>query len=279
MFESNPSALSQIKGMTLVMAYRNQWPGAGDYITYDASLLTNFPDTKSFAGISLSQDVQGKGAITQTQAYLMYSYKTRIGHRTNFAAGLSGGYDFLSVNTNKLSFENPADLPSSLSSKKGFFDFSTGFQIGFLDQTYFGIAASHILKTVSNNRPLKMSIYYQGDYLIWGNPNYEYVKASPLILVSKQAEFNDILYGSRFNFNGILGGLYLRHDFKFKPKSIIILLGINFKNVRFIYTYDINLSGAASNFTNLAAHEVTFFYNFEYKEKMRRKGAIKCPRI
>ena len=45
------------------------------------------------------------------------------------------------------------------------------------------------------------------------------------------------------------------------------------------YTYDINLSGADSRFTNLAAHEVTFLYNMEYNRKSKKKGAIKCPKI
>jgi hypothetical protein len=65
--------------------------------------------------------------------------------------------------------------------------------------------------------------------------------------------------------------------------ALIVLLGTSFKNWSFFYTYDINLSGADSRFSKLAAHEVTFLYQLEYKrnsnKKSSKKRAIKCPKI
>ena len=78
---------------------------------------------------------------------------------------------------------------------------------------------------------------------------------------------------------GIIAGIYARQSLKFKFDAIIILLGTRFRNLSLYYCYDINLSGADSRFTNLAAHEVTFLYDMQYKRKRNKRGAIKCPKI
>ena len=279
LFKLNPSAIGTIKDMSLILTYRNQWPGAGNFVTYDAAFLTNFPRTKSFAGAYVSQDVQGKGAITQTQAAVLYTYKTRIGRRIEISAGLSGSYNLSRININQLSFENPSDVPPLLSTKEQFLDFSSGFQINIYEQTSMGLAASHILNTAGNNKALKITADYHGNYLIWGSRDYQYLSLDPLLLINRQKEYSEIMIGTRFDYTGILGGLYIRQNFHLKPEDLTLLLGTNYKNFQIIYTYDINLSGAASNFSNLAAHEVTFLYKFEYNNKIRRKGAIKCPDI
>ena len=88
-----------------------------------------------------------------------------------------------------------------------------------------------------------------------------------------------IIPSQKVDMGGIIAGIYARQSLKFKFDAIIILLGTRFRNLSLYYCYDINLSGADSRFTNLAAHEVTFLYDMQYKRKRNKRGAIKCPKI
>ncbi len=282
LYTLNPARITHTKKLRVNLSYRNQWPGTSDFISYDGALFYSSERLKSTAGLHIINDNQGKGIINLTTIALLYGYKTKIGRQLDFAAGLNASYNIYKANFSELEYENMGSpvLPDNDNSK--FFDFSVGVEFGINEHTWLGFSVSHIANIaesshLSLNR--KFNFSYTGSYRLSSSYNQQEISIEPLLVVSIQNNFNELLYGGRIKYEIVYGGLYIRQNIRFQMDALIILLGTSFKNWSFFYTYDINLSGAKSRFTKLAAHEVTFLYDLEYKKRSNKKGAIKCPKI
>jgi type IX secretion system PorP/SprF family membrane protein len=279
-YKLNPAYITHFEHSSMQLNYRNQWPGSADFVTYSGAFFYNSETLKSTAGIQILRDDQGRGIINTTGFSLLYGYRTSLFHDISFAAGINGGYNIYTVDFSKLQFENN-QIPS-LNSRRNYFDFSAGVELGFMKRSYFGLSVAHLsTPDLSPGNPIarKYCISYQGDYNLSKQYSHQQISVEPLLVTTFQKDINEILYGTRIDYSNILGGIYVRQDYNFNFDAIIILLGISFGNNMFIYTYDINLSGAGSNFYKLAAHEVTFLHKFEYTKTRNKKGAIKCPKF
>jgi type IX secretion system PorP/SprF family membrane protein len=286
LFKLNPSRITHSEDLTFHLTYRNQWPGTSDFITYDGDIFYSSDRLKSTGGIHVSNDNQGGGIINLTTFSLLYGYKTKIGRYIDFSAGLGGSYNIYSVNISSLQFENMGSGSVPSDEDNDFFDFSAGIEFGFNDHSWFGASVSHITNIAAAkhlNAGRKFNFSYTGRYHMNASYAEKNIFAEPLMAVSVQNNFSELVYGGRIFYKIIYGGVYLRQDIRFQMDALIVLLGTSFKNWSFFYTYDINLSGADSRFSKLAAHEVTFLYQLEYKrnsnKKSSKKRAIKCPKI
>jgi hypothetical protein len=72
----------------------------------------------------------------------------------------------------------------------------------------------------------------------------------------------------------MLGG-WMRQSLNFSPEALIISAGISWERYNISYSYDVNLKKMHFLSTKMAAHEVTFLYRFEYKDKNFKKAD--CP--
>jgi len=280
LYQLNPSAITNIKNSLLQLTYRNQWPGSADFVTYSAAFLFSYEELKSTAGIQLYRDDQGKGIISTTGVNFLYGYHTQLFNSLSLAAGISGSYNIYAVDYSKLQFEN--NTTPTITTGKNYADFSSGLEFGILKQTFLGFSVSNLLApeiSPGNRIFRKYCLSYHGTYSLSNQYSHEQFKLEPIIITTLQNSFNEILYGARFNYLNFQGGIYMRQDNKFNFDATIILLGISFGNNNFIYTYDINLSAAESNFNKMASHEVTFLHKFEYTKSRKNKGAIKCPKF
>jgi type IX secretion system PorP/SprF family membrane protein len=280
LFKSNPSVITSIEKLAFQLTYRNQWPGNSDFITYDGAFFFTSEPLKSSLGLYLYRDTQGGGIINLTGVSILYGYRTRVSRDWYLSAGLSASYSQYQTHFGNLQFEN--GIPGVLLDESYFyFDFSTGMELQYRDQSWFGLSVINmgaLLPSQEYNQKLGLSLSYHSRYALTGRQRDE-INIEPLFCTTINRDYNELLYGSRIYYKSLYAGVYVRQNLRFQYDAAIILLGTRFGNITFIYTYDINLSGLNSNFTNLAAHEVTFLYDMEYNRKSKKRGAIKCPKI
>jgi type IX secretion system PorP/SprF family membrane protein len=280
-FNLNPANITNIQKSAFYLNYRNQWPGSSDFINYSGAFFSTFKDYNSTIGLEIIRDSEGKDIINNTGFTFLYGYVAKIAANALFSTGLSGSYNVYKVNSSLLIFENN-NAPAFIENiKSKYFDFSAGLEFSLFDN-HFGASVSHITSPTiyaENKISRKYTFIYRGNYSLLNHYSPKKIILEPLLLTSIQSNNNEIVYGSRINYNGIIGGIYVRNDYRFKFDSFIILLGISLANITVNYSYDINLSGAQSRFNKLASHEVTFFYNLEYNIRRNKKGAIKCPKF
>ncbi len=282
LFKHNPAAITRTEKLAFQLTYRNQWPGSSSFNTYDGAFLYHSEQLKSTAGILVLRDIQGDAIINVTSFGILYAYQARIAREWFLAGGLQASYTIYSTNFSSLIFENGQYPALPLDENQQFLDFSAGLELSYRDISRYGISVSRLgsFQPAFNNLPrLQLNLSYQGKYLISADYNRITTKIEPSFFLSLQQNSSELLYGSRLDISGFLGGIYIRQNLKFQFDAIIILLGTRFENFSLFYCYDINLSGVDSRFTNLAAHEVTFLYDMQYKRKRNKRGAIKCPNI
>lgn len=281
-FKLNPAYITKVEKLSFQLTYRNQWPGSSDFVTYDGSAIASSERLSSSAGTYIYRDVQGNGVINTTSFGLMYAYKTRIHNTWEVSAGISGSVNLYEVSLTSLTFAD-GSVPYAEDRNFTFANFSAGATFGYREDYTIGLSVSNLASLYTNNIALpglQINLSFEGHYML--NKRYSQLTSyfDPLLWFSASSDHNELLYGGRFNFSGILAGIYARQDLKFNFDALILLLGTQIGNVEFYYTYDLNLSGASRRFSNLAAHEVTFLYSLEYKRKSKkRRGAIKCPDI
>ena len=282
LYKLNPSYASNVEKLSLQLLYRNQWPGLSDFITYDASIILSSERYKSSTGAYIFRDTQGGGIINNTGFSLLYAYKTRINRDIFFSAGINAALQIYRTNFSGLVLENgqsPAAEDKSVYKP----EFSVGINIDLQGKTNFGISLSQLSSIYTRgpmNDGMRYTVSYCGSFVTNRGYSRNTIIVEPIVYASASRVYNELVYGGRVNISGLTGGLYARQNLGFQFDALIILLGIQLGNMRLFYTYDLNLSGTSARFSNLAAHEVTFLYNLEYKRKTKkRRGAIKCPDI
>jgi len=282
LYLNNPASITQTRKLRLQATYRNQWPGNSDFITYNAACFVTSEPLNSTAGILFLRDSQGGGILRYDYFSGMYGYRTRISRNWFFAGGIQAAYSLYATDFGSQTFINNQTPAVALDERTSSFDFSSGIIVSYGEIVHYGISLSKLgsmLPASDSYQDIQLNLSYEGRYLMTRNHTFSEYYIEPLVYMALQRNYSELLYGARMNYNSFLGGLYIRQNLKFQYDAIIILLGTRFGNAGFYYCYDINLSGFDSRFTNLAAHEVTFLYDLEYKSKMNKRGAIKCPKI
>ncbi len=151
----------------------------------------------------------------------------------------------------------------------------------FYNNYYGGISADHLLvpyqgvKRLEDQRINRKYTFFVG-YLY--DLDGRLIKAkrilSPNILVQIQGAQQNINWGSSFQYNWLIGGLWIRHNLYMNFDSAILMAGFKTQDMRFAYSYDMNLG--KKTFNPLGSHEVSFTMLFEYHKKKSYK-VVKCP--
>jgi hypothetical protein len=233
-------------------------------------------------GTYIFRDSQGGGIINNTNFSLLYAYRTRINRDLFFSAGINAAFQVYKTNFAGLVLENGQN-PASEDKLIYQPEFSVGVNMDYRGTGNLGFSVSQLSSFYSateSSNGLRYTLSYYGRFVSNRGYSKNTLVIEPLIYSSFSRNYNELLYGGRVNISGLIGGLFIRQNLGFQFDALIILLGTQFGNVQLFYTYDLNLSGASARFSNLAAHEVTFLYNLEYKRKTKKRhGAIKCPDI
>ena len=274
-FYSNPSYPLVNEYSVLQLNYRNQWPVSNLYTSYGITYLHYADKLKSNFGAMVNYDNQFNGTFSKISPGINYAYKLQITRNNHLTFGLQGFYHYSSVNYSNLTFENQQNTIQGNQSQ-WYSSVNSGIGLIINQEHFIGLSGIN-LYSGSTQDDLLVNVTYIGDLKL--NNYYSEVFFQPLINISTNFEWMLLTYGANIDYDGFKAGLALSQS-GLSINTFIILLGISFENYEFVYTYDLNLSGAVSINPKMAAHEVTFLRKFQYKgRRTNRRGAIKCPDI
>jgi len=289
----NPAFAGSDNCPRLTLDYRNQWPAlASAYVTYSAAYDQYVSWLEGGAGINLVNDVQGDGAINTFYANIMYAYTFQINKVFNLKAGFQASYIYKSMNWDFIFPDMIHPLYGAIyptqeqyvqtDNSKGYADFSVGM-LGYTGYHYFGFAVNHITQPLESYRgnsdavlPRKYTVHY-GTKIPLTSSGFKRgeLYISPNVVYQRQRDFEQFNYGLYFSRRSIVGGFWLRQNFKFQYDSFIMMLGFIQNKLKIAYSYDLTVSRLRN--ATLGAHEISVGYTFNCHAKPKSLKGIDCP--
>lgn len=104
----NPAYVSVGSTLELNLISRNQWAGVKGAPRTN-SLSAMMPLKNIYAGVGMSFISDKIGPVSQTGAYVDYSFKLRVAYRTYLALGLKGGVNFFNTDYSILEVNDQGD--------------------------------------------------------------------------------------------------------------------------------------------------------------------------
>jgi type IX secretion system PorP/SprF family membrane protein len=281
-----------------VLNYRNQWPGlAKSFVTYNASYDQYINKIFGGVGVLVNVDNAGGGILKTTMASLMYAFSLRAAENLYINMAVEGSFYQKSLNWELLKFGDQIDpqqgfiLPTGETppdnSSVVFPDFSAGVAFGWKGILHGGAAVHHLTEPNmafysqnENKLPMKITghvgvnINLEPGSIGFTEDNEPKFYLAPNLLYQQQGEFHQLNAGVYIIRYPIVIGTWFRHNFE-NADAIIVLVGIDYKNLKIGYSYDITLSKLKSN--TGGAHEVSLAWQFNCIEKRRKIRAIKAP--
>jgi len=278
----NPAFVGNLEQSRLSLNYRNHVPAQQtQYITYAAYYDQYINMLKG--GIGGHFFIDQAGAFSQINLGVANSFTIKLNRNYYLKSGFQ--YDFfqLRLNNEELIFEDQVEAIPTLNSKIRF-DFSAGF-ILYDDDKFIGFKVAHLLEPNLSFEDIAGKVYNLkrtfSFHAGWDFPieyytmrRYE-MSIAPVLIYYKQADYNLILAGSNINFLNYTIGLLVRNNFALQSNSLIFLMGVRLSSYKLAYSYDWALS--KYRYANFGAHEISFSYIFETKDKKKKYKAIKCP--
>lgn len=301
----NPALTGHIEGTYRAkLIYRNQWnsiTSGGVYSTPGLSADMNFklnPESRSSfgAGLALMNDQTGGGDFTNTYALASVAYHMSLDkkEKTYLSFGVQGGYLMKRVDGNSLIFADQLDSqgnPSNTSmenlsnSNVSGGDLRLGVTFsGYPSQKMnykFGLGYLHLIKanevflegTDENKLPSRLSFFAQGEF-ITGNPK---LRVLPQLLFMNQAKVNEINLTSNLGYK-VTPDLELVFGAGYRVSDAAIAnLGLNFKGVEFLASYDVNVSELTPASRANGGFEVSLGYVGRIKKPV--KPELPCIRF
>lgn len=287
----NPAYAAMVPGAEAGLTYRNQWPGIpATFVTYGAMLVVPINSFNSGMGLQVLNDVQGGGVFSNTSATLQYGYRMQAGRNWMVSGGISGSYVMKQFDSDALVFRtdvlNDLGYPYGNVTYPGYSrsypDFSAGFMATRDDKLTLGVSVSHLTRPRSGNTtsssgriPFRYAAFVSAVIEPSGR-NRGAVGVEPAAYLSWQGTQAEIMWGSNFRLvpSFTLGG-FVRHSARLQVESVSLAAGLFLDHYNIFYTYDVNLKKIHLLSTKMAAHEVTFLYRFEYKQRKMKK--VECP--
>ena len=255
---------------------RQQWMGFKDMEgmnvapqTYLVSLDAPIRVLHGGAGLTIYNDKLGYEDNIGVK--LAYAYRFNIADG-EMSAGVQVGFLNKSIDFSKFKPLEADDLVLTSKSKEStmFIDFAAGVFYKVPNQYYVGISASQLSQSSqeigSLEQKLKTHFYLTGgyEYVIPGLPSLE-ILPSVLIKTDGVSAQYDVTAMGRYN-NKFWGGVNYRVQ-----DAVSILLGMNYRNLNFGYSYDITTSALGRKGRSSGSHEIMVGYCFKIEiEKPRR---------
>lgn len=290
----NPAMAGAEGYKRLAINYRNQWPGLDKgFVTYNASYDQYIDKINGGVGVLLNVDNAGEGILKTTQASLIYAYTLKVSNDLFVNMALQGTFYQKSLNWNMLRFGDeielllkglqlPTDETPPEYTSIYVPDFSAGMVFGWRSFMHGGIAVSHLTEpdlAFYSQYPNKLDMKFTGHLgfnISIDEPNMLFEPRfyiSPNILYQQQGQFHQVNAGVYVIRLPIILGAWFRHNFE-NSDAVIVLAGLNYKNLRIGYSYDITLSQLRS-YTG-GAHEISVAWHFDI-EKTRKIYPLVVP--
>jgi len=273
----NPAFTGAIESDRINVFYRNQWLMTdAKFHSFGLSYDKNISKYNSGIGVIIKNDIDGVHILSTIN--ITYSYKIKISSDFYLHMGVEGGIIQKYINTSTLIFENNETINSGFN--KIVPDFSIGL-ISFYKEIYSGFSISHITEPYMGNHYSineKLNRKYTAflGYTHYLNTRLHSEKRilSPNILFQIQGLQYNINWGTSFQYNNIIGGLWIRHNFKPDFDAMIFSLGFKTKDYKITYSYDMNIGKKTT--VILGANEISFTKIFKTKKNKKYK-MIECP--
>jgi type IX secretion system PorP/SprF family membrane protein len=289
----NPGFAGNTVQARAVMNYRNQWPGMpGTFVSYAASFDYNIESLNSGVGLAIQQDRAGSAGLRYSNLALLYSYTLRLSRFVAVKPGISFSYSFRDINQSQLVFGDQLiyDNPSS-GSQQAFTtepvrypDLGTGAVL-YGRRWWIGPAFHHInrpnqsLIAIESRLPMRFSLH--GGYNLGIKKDIkgrDVASATFVAHYKAQGKWDQLDFGTYFKYKIITTGIYYRGIPFLKPNgysqpnqdAVVALIGFEYKDLAFGYSYDLTVSKLAVN--SGGAHEVSLIIEMASDRAKRKRS-------
>ena len=292
----NPAMAGNTDCPTFIANYRRQTLLANNFSTY--ALTADFNAKRYNSGFSLNivKDDQGNGTVSSLQVGADYSYRLKISNIISLKAGLETNVYQRKINYQNLVFpdqltpvsgvHNPTVENIGVQNSVLYVDFAAGVVL-YNKKYYFGLTVHHLTEpshTAASSSSDYVVLYRK--YTMHAGLNFEMNKTafdegfllSPALIIEQQSDFQRISYGAYVEKNSVIGGLWVKHNLKFKFSSVALLVGYSGDWYKIGYSYDLPFSSWGNSPNQVSAHELslTFFPTCNLR-KNSLKRAVLCP--
>jgi type IX secretion system PorP/SprF family membrane protein len=283
----NPAFAGSNNCPRFAMNYRNEWPNlSGNYVTTSASYDQYVKNISGGIGVLITNDQQGKGTIQTSMLGLVYSYHVKVNRKFSLMFGARASWYQKTLDWDKLTFGDmidprkgfiysSGDVPRG--GKRGFFDASAGV-LGYSKNFFFGFAAHHLNEPnesmiIGNSKlPMRLTGHVGAEIKLGKKSRYNNgTSIMPNIIYQYQQGFQELCIGTYIKHNVFTSGIWFRNK-----DAFIVSLGINSKNFKIGYSYDITVS-KLNNGTSHGSHEISLGLNLNCKAKPTTFRTIACP--
>jgi len=292
----NPALTGSNIGPRYLLNYRNQWSSIPGFTTYAASFDQYSDKMQGGFGFQALSDNAGN-VFSLNKVSGSYAHFLKLNNKWSLRSGFRAAYGQYSVNSNNWVFNDQLDAKlGKLSTPtqeplvllgtptRNFADFAAGF-MAFSDNFYGGVAFDHvttpnisIIQGGFTELPVKITLNAGANFLMnkFAGTSKPATTISPNLIYMSHGPFSQLNVGAYVNREPFTGGIWYRQSGA-NGDAVILLGGIQTKNFRFGYSYDITVSRLRQATTG--THEISVGvmldkYNRPTKKKIER---IKCP--
>jgi type IX secretion system PorP/SprF family membrane protein len=278
----NPGAAGTENAVNITGANRTQWTGLGKENGEQIAPRTYFiaadmPIRVLKGGIGLVLMNDALGHENTIAVKIGYAHQRKLGFG-KLGIGAQIEFNNRNIDFGKLTPANQDPLLDQLSSEESemLIDFSLGLLYRVPDNYYIGFSALHLVQTkgkpLIENAQSVLRMKLDRTFFIHGGYEFNFARNPEFSLVPS-AIIQTNLSTIRFDVNAMLnyketvwGGVGYRFG-----ESIIVLLGVRYKDFRIGYSYDINVNGLALPFFG-GTHEIMLNYRFKLELDRGRKS-------
>jgi len=299
----NPANTGNFDGdWRLMNNYRNQWkaltiPFRTISVGFDRQFWLH--SEKFSGGLFVINDKSGPAGLTVNKVFASVAWHKTINYN-NLHFGIQGGIVIKSFSMDNLTFPNQFDMTTgqfnsqmplienNVGLNENYPDFNAGFSWSKKTRLFepeIGISFFHLLRPTdsflqnNNKLPIRTSLFAGLNIPI------KSFYFHPMLLNMRQSKATDLLMGSEFGFNftkaktikQIFAGYFFRNDFSTAFDASIAVIGLQFKQLRLGFSYDINTSHLRVATNKRGAFEVSLIYIS--KSTVPQKITIPCDRM
>ena len=293
----NPAMAGSAYCPRISMNHRNQWPSLKSaFITNSISYDRNIESLHGGLGLQIFNDIQGEGALSNTQVSLIYSYQLQVSKKLTILSGIQASYQQRALDKTKLFFgdqidpnygfvyptrENVAQFADNIS----YTDISLGL-MAFTKKYFFGMALHHITEPEdafisTSYLPKRLTIHTGANFAVGNARSMGLIMddgpfITPNLLYMSQNGAQQLNLGLSLTNQSFSGGLYFRNNFT-NSDAVLVVLGYESNGIRLGYSYDYTISELMGS--SGGAHEVSLTIQMACRTKRKKLKAIKCPKF
>ncbi len=301
----NPAMVGASANSRVGINHRVLWPSLPQaFVSSSASFDYHSERLHSSFGILIHQDKEGSASLSNSNFHFTYGYEVRLKDKLVLRPALQFGYVLRGFDPSQLVFGDqiefgvdgaPSSDPNIHSIRlRDYWDVNTGLLL-YSRKYWMGVAVHHLtepnlsLVEGDNALPMRYSVH-AGTRMPLGSKLFRgdtYPTVAPSILYKRQGQFEQLDVGASLHLEPMIFGLYYRGmpfkgvDYDYvNQDALIILVGLDYLNFEFGYSFDMSLS-KVDIVLGGGAHELALQYRFQMqgrkKKVSRTSKRLPCP--